>query len=52
MRNLVVMEFMSLDEVVEVPMWTFKYWNDEIAAFKKLCEKHQDQDGARRLSIK
>lgn len=34
MRKLVVTEFMSLDGVIEAPMWTFKYWNDEIAGFK------------------
>jgi dihydrofolate reductase len=34
MRKLVVTEFMSLDGVIENPMWTFKYWNDEIANFK------------------
>lgn len=34
MRNLVVTQFVSLDGVVENPMWTFPYWNDEIAAFK------------------
>jgi dihydrofolate reductase len=34
MRNLVVTEFISLDGVIENPGWTFKYWNDEIAAFK------------------
>ncbi len=34
MRKLVVSEFMSLDGVVEAPMWTFKYWNDETAKFK------------------
>lgn len=34
MRKLVVAEFLSLDGVMEAPMWTFKYWNDEIAAFK------------------
>jgi dihydrofolate reductase len=34
MRNLVVTEFMSLDGVIENPMWTFPYWNEEIAAFK------------------
>lgn len=34
MRNLVVTEFLSLDGVMESPMWTFPYWNDEIAAFK------------------
>ncbi len=34
MRKLVVTEFLSLDGVMEEPMWTFKYWNDEIARFK------------------
>ena len=34
MRKLVVTEFMSLDGVIESPMWTFPYWNDEIAQFK------------------
>lgn len=34
MRNLIVTEFLSLDGVMEAPMWTFPYWNDEIAAFK------------------
>lgn len=34
MRNLIVTQFVSLDGVIEDPMWTFKYWNDEIAAFK------------------
>lgn len=34
MRKLVVTEFMSLDGVIENPMWTFPYWNDEIANFK------------------
>jgi dihydrofolate reductase len=34
MRNLIVTEFMSLDGVIENPMWTFPYWNDETAAFK------------------
>ncbi len=34
MRNIVVTEFLSLDGIMEDPMWTFKYWNDEIAAFK------------------
>lgn len=34
MRNLVVTEFLSLDGVMENPMWTFPYWNDEIANFK------------------
>ena len=34
MRKLIVTEFLSLDGVMEAPMWTFPYWNDEIAAFK------------------
>lgn len=35
MRKLVVSEFVSLDGVIEEPMWTFPYWNDEIAALKQ-----------------
>jgi dihydrofolate reductase len=34
MRNLVVSEFASLDGVIHEPMWTFPYWNEDIAAFK------------------
>jgi dihydrofolate reductase len=34
MRKLIVTAFLSLDGVMENPMWTFPYWNDEIAAFK------------------
>ncbi|MCC6614988.1 MAG: dihydrofolate reductase [Anaerolineae bacterium] len=34
MRRIVVTEFLSLDGVMESPMWTFPYWNDEIAQFK------------------
>jgi dihydrofolate reductase len=34
MRKLVVTEFISLDGVIENPMWTFPYWNDEVANFK------------------
>ena len=34
MGKLVVTEFLSLDGVMEAPMWTFPYWNDEIAQFK------------------
>lgn len=34
MRKLVVTEFLSLDGVMESPMWTFPFWNDEIAQFK------------------
>jgi dihydrofolate reductase len=35
MRKIVVTEFMALDGVIEEPMWTFPYWNDEIAKFKQ-----------------
>lgn len=34
MRRIVVTEFVSLDGVIENPMWTFPYWNDEVAQFK------------------
>ena len=34
MRKIIVTEFVSLDGIMENPMWTMPYWNDEIAAFK------------------
>jgi dihydrofolate reductase len=34
MRKLIVTQFLSVDGIMENPMWTFPYWNDEIAAFK------------------
>jgi dihydrofolate reductase len=34
MSNLIVTEFLSLDGVMDSPMWTMPYWNDEIAGFK------------------
>jgi dihydrofolate reductase len=34
MRKIIVTEFLSLDGVMEAPLWTFPYWNDEIAQFK------------------
>src|SRR5688500_16289938 len=34
MRKVIVSEFVSLDGVIEEPMWTGPYWNDEIAKFK------------------
>lgn len=34
MRKLVVTEFMTLDGVIENPIWSLPYWNDEIAKFK------------------
>ena len=34
MRKLVVTEFLSLDGVMENPMWSMAYWSDETAKFK------------------
>ena len=34
MRKVIVSTYMSLDGVIENPMWTFPYWNDQIAAFQ------------------
>ena len=34
MRKVIVSTYMSLDGVIENPMWTFPYWNDKIAAFQ------------------
>ncbi|MBK8027543.1 MAG: dihydrofolate reductase family protein [Chloroflexi bacterium] len=34
MRKIVVSTYMTLDGVIENPMWTFPYWSDEIAAFQ------------------
>lgn len=34
MRSLIATEFLSLDGVMENPVWTGPYWNDEIAKFK------------------
>lgn len=34
MRKIIVTEFMTLDGVIDNPMWSMKYWNDEIASFK------------------
>ncbi|HEY1013709.1 MAG TPA: dihydrofolate reductase family protein [Herpetosiphonaceae bacterium] len=34
MRKIIVTEFVSLDGVIDSPMWSMPYWNDEIAAFK------------------
>lgn len=33
--RLVVSEYLSLDGVMEDPMWTMPYWSDEIAAYKR-----------------
>lgn len=35
MRKIKVSMYMALDGVVENPMWTFPYWNDEIAEMQK-----------------
>jgi dihydrofolate reductase len=34
MRKLIVSTYMSLDGVIENPMWTFPYWSDDIAKFQ------------------
>jgi dihydrofolate reductase len=34
MRKVIVSTYMSLDGVIENPMWTFPYWGDDIAAFQ------------------
>lgn len=34
MRKMIVSTYMTLDGVIENPMWTFPYWNDEIARFQ------------------
>lgn len=34
MRKMIVSTYMSLDGVIENPMWTFPYWSDEIARFQ------------------
>jgi dihydrofolate reductase len=34
MRKIIVSTYVSLDGVIENPMWTFPYWGDDIAAFQ------------------
>jgi dihydrofolate reductase len=34
MSNVVVSMFMTLDGVIENPMWSLEYWNEDVAAFK------------------
>lgn len=34
MRKVIVSTYMSLDGVIENPMWTFPYWSDQIAQFQ------------------
>lgn len=31
MRKVVAAEYLSLDGVMEEPVWTMPYWNDELA---------------------
>lgn len=42
MRKIIVSEFLSLDGVMENPMWSFPYWSDEIAKFKSGEDWHTD----------
>lgn len=36
MRKLILTEFITLDEVIQNPhLWSFDYWNEEIAKFKR-----------------
>ncbi|MCU0493789.1 MAG: dihydrofolate reductase family protein [Chloroflexaceae bacterium] len=35
MRKIIVSTYMTLDGVIENPMWTMPFWNDEIAEFQK-----------------
>lgn len=34
MRKIIVSTYMTLDGVIDNPMWTFPYWGDDIAAFQ------------------
>ncbi len=34
MRKLIVSTYVTLDGVIENPMWTFPYWGDDIAQFQ------------------
>ncbi len=34
MRKVIVSTYITLDGVIENPMWTFPYWSDEIAQFQ------------------
>lgn len=34
MRRIIVTEFLSLDGVMEHPVWSAPYWNDEVSNFK------------------
>lgn len=42
MRKIVVTEFVSLDGVIEAPMWSAPYWNDDIAEFKDVEQRVAD----------
>lgn len=35
MRKIIVSTYMSLDGVIDNPMWTMPYWSDEIAKFQQ-----------------
>lgn len=34
MRKIIVSTYVSLDGIIENPMWTMPYWNDDIAKFQ------------------
>ncbi|MDK3160729.1 dihydrofolate reductase family protein [Kamptonema cortianum] len=34
MRRIIVTQFLSLDGVMEHPVWSAPYWNDEVSGFK------------------
>jgi dihydrofolate reductase len=42
MRKLVVTEFVALDGVIDTPIWSMEYWNDEIANFKGTEQAESD----------
>lgn len=43
MRKIIITEFISLDGVIESPVWSLPYWNDEISNFK---EEEQQNAGS------
>jgi dihydrofolate reductase len=42
MRKLIFTQFVSLDGVVDNPMWSFPYWNDQISDFKRWETENSD----------